>query len=607
MASEKLEKSNILIIDDDEQVRSLLKDVLSPSHDCTTVSSAEGALAIMKSISFSLVISDINMGGISGLDLIPQVLEWAPDTVVVMISGQQTIDFAIDAMRAGAFDYITKPLDLRHVETAVARALAHHSLLVQKRRYENHLEELVKERTAEIEHLAYHDALTDLPNRVLFADRCAQSLALAQRNQNLVAVMLVSIDRFQKITESLGHTAGDVVLTEAASRLQCCIAQGDTVARLEGDEFALLITNVTDTAELSEITRAISEVFEIPFSLDGQQVYVTTSTGISLFPHNGADCNTIMRNAVAALYRAKKQGGNNCQFYAADMNSLALKRLEMETSMRRAIENREFVVYYQPLVNMVSGEVVGSEALVRWQHPELGLLLPGSFIGLAEDTGLILDIGWFVMRAACSSTRSWQDRGFGRLRIAVNISARHFQQADFLDRLIDILSETRLDPTDLEIELTETLIMENPESAAILLGRIRDLGVKVAIDDFGTGYSSLSYLKRLPIDTIKLDRSFVMGATTDPDDAALVMAIVTLAHNLRLRVIAEGVETDDQVAFLRLLRCDEAQGYLFGRPVPPEAFEASMRVGPEATHTLSHPHGEEIPRPAMSAGTELMK
>jgi diguanylate cyclase (GGDEF)-like protein len=589
MAPEKSEKPNILIIDDDDQIRSLLKDVLSPNHDCTTVGSAEGALAIMKSIKFNLVISDINMGEISGLDLVPRVLEQAPDTVVVMISGRQTIDFAIDAMRAGAFDYITKPLDIRHVQTAVRRALSHHSLLVQKRRYENHLEELVKERTAEIEHLAYHDVLTDLPNRVLFADRCAQALALAQRNQNLVAVMLVSIDRFKKITESLGHAAGDVVLTEAAARLQCCVAQGDTVARFEGDEFALLLTSITETADLVEIPRAISEMFKAPFNLDGQQVYLSTSTGISLYPHNGADSSTIMRNAVAALYRAKKQGGNNYQFYAADMNSLALKRLEMETSMRQAIENQEFVVYYQPVVNLVSGEVVGSEALVRWQHPELGLLPPGRFIGLAEDTGLILDIGWFVMRAACICTRSWQDRGFGRLRIAVNISARHFQQRDFLDRLMEILGDTRLDPTCLELELTETSIMENTEAAAKLLGRIRKLGVRVAIDDFGTGYSSLSYLKRLPIDTVKLDRSFVMDATTDPDDAALVMAIVTLAHNLRLKVIAEGVEAEDQVAFLRLLRCDEAQGFLFGKPMPPELFEASMTASPDESLQLPGP------------------
>jgi diguanylate cyclase (GGDEF)-like protein len=597
MSDENRGKPNILIIDDDEQIRNLLRDLLSPNNDCTTVGSAEAALAIMKSIKFNLVISDINMGGISGLDLVPRVLEKTPDTVVVMISGQQTIDFAIEAMRAGAFDYITKPLDLRHVETAVDRALSHHRLLTQKRRYENHLEELVKERTAEIEHLAYHDKLTDLPNRVLFEDRCAQALAIAQRNQNLVAVMLVSIDRFKKITESLGHAAGDVVLTEAAARLQCCVTPGDTVARFEGDEFALLLANVTETADLPEITRAISEVFKKPFRLDVQEVYLTTSVGISLYPSNGQDSETILRNAVAALYRAKKQGGNNSQFYAADMNSAALKRLALETSMRRAIENEEFKVHYQPVVSLASGLVVGSEALVRWQHPELGLLPPAKFIGLAEDTGLILDISDFVMRAACARTRDWQDRGFGRLRIAVNISARHFQQKHFPERLVEILGETRLDPMCLELELTETTIMENTEAAAKLLGQVRQLGVTVAIDDFGTGYSSLSYLKRLPIDTVKLDRSFVMGATTDPDDAALVMAIVTLAHNLRLRVIAEGVETDEQLAFLRLIRCDEAQGYLFGRPMPPEGFESSLTIDPKRNiHVLSNSGRRELDR-----------
>jgi diguanylate cyclase (GGDEF)-like protein len=251
--------ASILIIDDDEQIQSLLKDVLSPNGDCTTVSSAEEALAILKSIDFNVVISDINMGAISGLDLVPQVLARSPDTVVVMISGQQTIDFAIDAMRAGAFDYITKPLDLRHVDTAVRRALSHHDLLKQKRRYENHLEDLVKERTAEVEHLAYHDGLTGLPNRVLFEDRCTQALAIAQRRQNLVAVMLVSIDRCKKVTESLGHAAGDVVLTEAAARLQSCITNRDTVARFDGDEFALLLTNVAETGDLAEVAHTINE------------------------------------------------------------------------------------------------------------------------------------------------------------------------------------------------------------------------------------------------------------------------------------------------------------------------------------------------------------
>jgi len=581
-------RPTILIIDDDEQIRNLLNELLGTKHACTTVGSAEEALAILHSVIFDLVISDINMGGISGLDLVPRVLEQAPDTVVVMISGQQTIDFAIESMRAGAFDYITKPLDLRHVETAVSRALSHHRLIVQKRLYENHLEELVRERTAEIEHLAYHDKLTDLPNRVLFADRCTQALAGAQRSRALVAVMLVAIDRFKEITESLGHAAGDVVLTEAAARLQCCVSSADTVARFEGNEFALLLSHLSETEDLAEITRSISETFKFPFRLDDREVYVTTSVGISLYPFNGVDSGVIMRNAGAALYRAKKQGGDNSQFYAADMNSLALKRLEMETSMRRAIENEQFINYYQPVVNLASGEVVGSEALVRWQHPELGLLPPARFIGLAEDTGMILEIGEFVMRAACASTRAWHDRGFGRLRSAVNISARHFQQKNFLERLMEILDETRLDPTCLELELTETSIMENTEAAAKLFQRIRQLGVTVALDDFGTGYSSLSYLKLLPIDTVKLDRSFVMGAATDADDAALVRAIVTLAHNLRLKVVAEGVETDDQVAFLQLLDCDEAQGYLFGKPMPPEIFESLIAVDPKRKlHVLS--------------------
>jgi diguanylate cyclase (GGDEF)-like protein len=588
MGNAKTERPGILIIDDDEQIRGLLSDLLSPNHDCTTVGSAECALKILNSINFNLVISDINMGGISGLDLVPLVLERTPDTVVVMISGLQTVDSAIEAMRAGAFDYVTKPLDLRHVETAVKRALAHHHLLTQKRLYENHLEELIKERTAEIEHLAYHDGLTDLPNRVLFEDRCTQAIAIAHRNENLVAVMLVSLDRLKKVTESLGHAAGDVVLTEAAARLRCCVTNGDTVARFEGDEFALLLTNVTETADLTEVARAIREVFNGPFRLGGQEVYVSTSMGISLFPSNGEDSGTILRNAVAALYRAKKQGGNNCQFYAADMNALALKRLELETGMRRAIENEEFITYYQPVVNLASGAVVGSEALVRWQHPELGLLPPARFIGLAEDTGLILDIGDFVLRDACARTRAWQDRGFGPMRIAVNISARHFQEKGFSERLMEILGETRLDPASLELELTETSIMENTDVAVKALARIRHLGVSVAIDDFGTGYSSLSYLKNLPIDTVKLDQSFVAGAATDPDDAALVMAIVTLAHHLRLRVIAEGVETEDQVAFLRLLKCDEAQGYLFGKPMLPEMFESAMALNPpRKSHVLS--------------------
>ena len=588
MSLETSAKSVILIIDDDEQVRTLLEELLRDEYECVVVASAEEALAVLNEEDFDLVISDINMGGISGLELVPRVLKDTPDTVVVMISGQQTIDSAIEAMRVGAFDYITKPLDLRHVQAAVRRALAHHQLLTGKRQYENHLEDMVAQRTAEIEHLAFYDHLTDLPNRTLFADRCAQALASAQRSKRLVGVMLVSLDRFKKVSDTLGHAAGDVVLSEAAARLQSCVSEADTVARFDGEEFALLLTQIGEAGDLADISAAVHDAFKEPFRLGGQDVYVTNSIGISLFPFNGEDSNTILGNAGAALYRAKTQGGNNHQFYAADMNAQAVERLALENSLRRAIENDGFITYYQPVVDLGSEEIIGLEALVRWQHPDLGVLPPAKFIGLAEDTGLIVDIGDLVLRTACARTRKWQEEGLGRLRIAVNVSPRQFQQRNFLDQVVQVLDETRLDPTCLELELTETSIMENAESAVKLLTEIRKLGVKIAIDDFGTGYSSLSYLKRLPIDTVKLDRSFVTGATTDPDDAALVMAIITLAHNLRLTVIAEGVETTEQLSFLRLLRCDEAQGYLFGKPVPAEAFESSRFDPKRKFHVLSN-------------------
>ena len=572
MAEIPKQKAAILIIDDDEQIRKLLKQLLSAECECTTVGSAEEALAVLGTTRFELVISDINLGGISGLDLVPKILAKDADSVVVMISGQQTIDFAIEAMRVGAFDYITKPLDVRHVQAAVRRALVQRELLRERRLYEDHLEELVKERTAKIEHLAYYDRLTNLPNRALFIDRCTRAMSTAEHNKQLAGIVLVSIDRFKNINDTLGHTSGDRLLIEVATRLQRCIGKSDTIARFEGAEFAFLFDGVASADDLIEASLAITESLKASFQLGAQEVYITASLGISLLPNSSEDNPEILKNAGAALHRAKKQGGNNHQFYHADMNALALNRLALETSLRHAIDNQEFITYYQPVVNLMSSKIVGLEALVRWQHPQLGVLPPSEFLGLAEDTGLILNISESVMRSACFQTREWQLQGFNNLRIAVNVSARQFQQKDFIDRVIQILEESRLDPSCLELELTETSIMENPESAAKLLTQIRQLGVRVAVDDFGTGYSSLSYLKRLPIDTLKLDRSFVNGVTTDPDDAALVMAIVTLAHNLRLRVVAEGVETNEQLNFLRLLRCDEGQGYLFSRPQPVETL-----------------------------------
>ena len=580
------QKPTILIIDDDEQVRKLLTEILGADNHCTTVESAECALAVLDTTNFDLVISDINMSGISGLELVPTVLHKNPDAVVIMISGQQTIEYAIEAMRVGAFDYITKPFDLPLIEAAVRRALSHHQLLDQKRRYEDHLEDLVKNRTAEIEHMAYYDRLTDLPNRSLFTDRCTKEIERARDSKQLAGVILISIDRFKNINDTLGHAAGDQLLREVAIRIRGCVNGSDIVARFEGPEFAVLLTQLVEPSAVEAVSVSIMESLRTSFCLPTQEVYVTSSIGISLFPVNGEVGAVILQNAAAALYRAKKLGGNNYQFYAADMNALALNRLSLETSLRQAIDNQEFVTYYQPVVDLASTRIVGLEALVRWQHPRLGLLPPSEFLGLAEDTGLIPEISASVMRTACLQTRRWQLEGLSHLRIAVNVSARQFQQKDFIDRILQILRDSNLSPTCLELEVTETSIMENPESAAEILTEIRRLGVRVAIDDFGTGYSSLSYLKRFPIDTLKLDRSFVNGAATDPDDAALVTAIVTLAHNLRLKVVAEGIETEAEVNFLRLLKCDEGQGYFFARPQPADRLRQVLLKGLSANSVI---------------------
>lgn len=570
------QKPSLLIIDDDEQIRNLLVELLDQNYECKNVASAEEALAVLRGCEFDVVISDINMPGISGLDLLPHAHEACPDAAVIMISGQQTIESAIEAIRGGAFDYIMKPLDLNHVEAAVARAQRHHRLLLQKRNYENNLEELVRERAAQLEHLAYHDALTGLPNRVLFLDRVTQVLTAAQRAPQMIGVVFLSLDRFKKINDTLGHAFGDFCMTEVSARLRQCVKDADTVARLDGDEFALLLPQVSGTEDLVELTQTIAEALKTPFQLSEREVYVTASMGISIFPDDGADANSILKNAGAALHMAKMLGGNNYRFYTSDMNARALKRLELETNLRRAIEREELEVYYQPQIEYSSGKVVGAEALVRWHHPTLGLLQPAEFIPLAEDTGVIEQLGAWVMRTACVEAQLWHADGFDDIRIAVNVSAREFQNPDFYERMVETLADSGLDPRRLELELTETTIMENTHAAVELLRKIRKLGVKIAIDDFGTGYSSLSYLKRLPIDTLKLDRSFVNGATTDPDDAALVMAVITLAHNLRLKVIAEGVETEEHLRFLRLLRCDGGQGYLFGKPMPAVVFRSSL-------------------------------
>ena len=566
------QKPTILIIDDEEQIRSLLIDLLGDIYHCSDAGSAEEALAALSKDTFDLVISDIDMGGMSGLELVPRVHSLAPDTVVVMISGNHDIEFAIKALRVGAFDYISKPIDLRHVEASVERALNHHSLLIEKRRYKEQLESLLQQRTAQVDWLAYYDTVTQLPNRALFEDRLAQAVAIARAKNQSLGVLFISLDQFKKVNDSLGHGPGDSLLKEFAERLKSCISKSDTVARFGSDEFALLRSQINGTKDVIETIGSLSQVLKFSFDLPGHELFATASVGVSLFPLDGDDSQTLLKNAGAALYKAKKSGGANYQFYTADMHDLATSRLALETNLRRALTNQEFLVHYQPRVAVDSLAITGVEALVRWQHPQLGLVPPSEFIPLAEDTGLIVPIGEWVLRTACLQGRRWRDEGFAPIQIAVNICGRQFHDQDLSETVIRILEETGLPPANLELELTESSVMQNADFASGVLSRLKSMGIKISIDDFGTGFSSLVSLKRLPIDALKIDRTFVRDATSDTDDAALVMAIITLAHNLRLKVIAEGVETEDQLKFLQLLRCDEIQGFLFSKPLPAEAL-----------------------------------
>lgn len=428
-----------------------------------------------------------------------------------------------------------------------------------------------------IKHMAYHDALTGLPNRYLFDDRLSIALAQARRYQHMLGVMFLDLDNFKDINDTLGHAVGDQFLQVVAKRLQGCLRGGDTVSRMGGDEFTVLLPEVVNKEDALEVAHRFIGVFKEPVWIGNREIFVTSSIGIALFPLHGEDGETLLRLADVAMYQAKRAGKNNYKLFSPGMIASTIERMDLESGLRHALERQELLLYYQPQVDVQTGKIVGAEALLRWQNPKWGLVLPLHFIPLAEENGLISVIGEWVLRTACAQNVKWQGLGYPSLRIAVNLSVRQFQQPNLVRLVADALEETGLEPKWLELEITESAAMENVHLASRKLKELKKMGVRIAIDDFGMGYSSLHYLKKLPITTLKIDKTFVKDCTSNHEDAMIITAVTALGKSLEYKVIAEGVETHAQFAFLQKTNCDEIQGYLFGKPMPAEDFERLFR------------------------------
>ncbi|MBF0453937.1 MAG: EAL domain-containing protein [Magnetococcales bacterium] len=440
----------------------------------------------------------------------------------------------------------------------------------------------LKETEANLLYLSGHDTLTDLPNRHLFQERLALALTESKERDGRVGVMLLDLDRFKVVNETLGHDKGDQLLVRVGRRLVKCLSQPATLGRMGGDEFGVILPRLNHSQEAAHIAQEMLESLKKPFSIDGEDMefFVGASIGIGLAPLDGEDVKTLLKSTDAAMYHAKEQGRNNYQFYRNDLNTASMARMLMESSLRSALDKEEFLLYFQPQMDVKTGNLIGAEALIRWQHPLQGMIMPGEFISLAEETGLIVPMGEWALRSACKQMRRWNKAGLPSVRVAVNLSGIQFKQPDFTELVLKVISETGVEHRWLELELTESIAMGDVEETFTKLVQLSESNIQLAIDDFGTGFSSLSYLKRFPIGTLKIDRSFVRNCTQDLEDAALVRAIIGLAHSLGVSVIAEGVEEKEQLAFLRDHGCNEIQGYLYSRPLPAKEFATFMKNNP---------------------------
>ncbi len=527
--------------------------------------------------------------GWDGLETIEHLWAVDPHIQIVICSAHSDHDWDDLIARLGRSD---KLLVLKKPFETVEVLQCAHALSAKWRnehalgQYVNSLEVRISDRTERLEaanrqlrHLATHDALTSLPNRVLLDDRLNQAIARAQRSGEQFAVCVLDLDRFKLINDSLGHHAGDELLRHVARRLTSAVQAADTVGRLGGDEFVLIVNQLRGRAEAESFAQAIVEDLRAPTRIGELDVHASASIGIAFYPADGATLETLYAHADAAMYCAKQRGGATFECFTSSMSQPSEERVRFEGDLHRALKQQQFELHYQPKFRAVTGRIHSAEALIRWRHPERGLIMPDGFIPLAEESGLIVPIGAWAVEQACRQVRAWQDQGLPLVRVAVNISAVQFRRVDLVDTVRRALTDAGIDAHCLEIELTETAVMSDPEESVEILQRLSRMGIVVSVDDFGTGYSSMSYLRRFPIDKLKIDRSFITNIMTSADDAAIVQAIISLAHSLRLTVVAEGVENAEQVAFLQRQGCDQYQGHFFSRPLDPAAFAQMLRGG----------------------------
>ena len=589
-------KHGVLLVDDEKHVLSSVKRVLRPlDHDIYTAESGAEALELLKQHEISIVVSDFRMPHMNGAELLSEIKKRYPDTIRIILSAYADLEAVTRAINEGSiYKFLFKPFDNSHLIQIVQEALEQYNLVKENQKlhadleqanheltvFNNELEKRVADKTKLVAKMAQYDDLTGLPNRFLLMDRLNQAIATAERNDSIVAVAFIDIDQFKKVNDSFGHATGDRLLQMVADRISPVIRKSDTLARIGGDEFTLMVTGLKSKRDIKPAVQTVMRAMSKPFLLENREIFLTASIGITAYPDDGVDEHNLLKNADAAMYHAKDEGRNNYQFYTNSMNEEAEERLAMESLLHQALDRNEFTLHYQPQYRIDNHKLTGFEALIRWQHPEQGLVSPDKFIPVLEETGLIVQVGEWVCKTACQQLKSWQDEQLPTVQMAVNISALQFNKPDFIEMIKRNILESGIDTRHgcFEVEMTESLLMNDTERVISTMTKLRQLGIEMSIDDFGTGYSSFNYLRSFPINTIKIDRSFIHEMNSSDDAQTIVNAIIVMAHAMNLTVIAEGVENDEQAQHLQAMGCDVIQGFLYGKPTTADQATEILRA-----------------------------